>query len=52
MDIQLEKLSLIQMLQDTNDFEIIVAMKDIFKSKKKIFGMNLILNKNKKLNIR
>ncbi len=37
MDIQLEKKSLMRMLQETNDFEILLAIKDVFTAKKKDF---------------
>lgn len=41
MDIQLEKKSLMRMLQETNDFEILSAIKDVFTAKKKDFWEEL-----------
>ena len=41
MDIQLEKKSLIRMLQETNDFEILSAIKEVFTAKKKDFWEEL-----------
>jgi predicted transcriptional regulator len=35
MDIQLEKIELIKMLQETNDSSIILAIRNIFKTEKK-----------------
>jgi hypothetical protein len=51
MDIQLEKESLIKMIEQTNDLSIIQSIKSIFKSEKKDFWDGLTEEQKEEINL-